>query len=352
MKLLIYADAHYSEQSSIIRSQGKKYSTRIENVIDTVNWLEEIAYNNDCKHVVMLGDFFDKSSLTAMEITALSEIKFEDTIFHSFVCGNHEMGNNDSSISSAKIFNLLQNSEVIDECGCIALDEANKVKVYVIPYILETNRKSLGEYLENSNNYKTVVLSHNDIRGINMGTFVTNTGFTIDEIEQASDLFINGHIHNQSWLNEDKTILNIGNITGQNFSEDAFKYPHQAVILDTKDLSLKFIENPYAFNFYKLDYSNVSIDSMFHALTNLKNNSIISLKINYKFTDTVKQFIDNLENIIEYRITSVGFNKSLLKEENTFSQETSDYLKQFTNFMMDNIEGNEDVIHELQEICK
>ena len=34
MKILFYADPHWSTTSSIVQSRGKKYSTRLENLID------------------------------------------------------------------------------------------------------------------------------------------------------------------------------------------------------------------------------------------------------------------------------------------------------------------------------
>ena len=43
LKLLIYSDPHFCEFSSIIRSQGKKFSVRLENLIKSVNWVENLA---------------------------------------------------------------------------------------------------------------------------------------------------------------------------------------------------------------------------------------------------------------------------------------------------------------------
>ena len=37
MRILIYTDVHFSQYSSIIRSRGKKYSTRLENLINSIN---------------------------------------------------------------------------------------------------------------------------------------------------------------------------------------------------------------------------------------------------------------------------------------------------------------------------
>ena len=72
MKILIVGDVHWSTYSSIVRSRGKKYSTRLENLINSVNWAERIADEENCDRIIYLGDFFDKADLTAEEITALT----------------------------------------------------------------------------------------------------------------------------------------------------------------------------------------------------------------------------------------------------------------------------------------
>lgn len=75
MKILLYTDVHVSEFSSIIRSMGEKYSTRLENLIASINWAEKIATENNCDEIICLGDFFDKPELNSSELTAMKEIK-------------------------------------------------------------------------------------------------------------------------------------------------------------------------------------------------------------------------------------------------------------------------------------
>ena len=44
---LIVGDVHWSEYSSIYRKRGTKFSKRLENLINTVNWIEETAETYD-----------------------------------------------------------------------------------------------------------------------------------------------------------------------------------------------------------------------------------------------------------------------------------------------------------------
>ena len=72
MKIGIIGDIHFCEYSSILRTRGEEFSTRLENCIESINWAEETTADCDC--IIYLGDFFDKSSLNAAELSALRKI--------------------------------------------------------------------------------------------------------------------------------------------------------------------------------------------------------------------------------------------------------------------------------------
>ena len=88
MRYFIYADPHWSSYSSIVRSRGEKYSTRLENLSCTMMWIELEAQRQNCDAIICLGDFFDKSELNSEEITALSEIQWSP-IKHYMLVGGH-----------------------------------------------------------------------------------------------------------------------------------------------------------------------------------------------------------------------------------------------------------------------
>ena len=75
MKYLVCGDVHWCQYSSILRARGRKYSVRLENLIKSVNWVEDLAAKKGCIGVIYLGDFFDRPDLNSQEISALSEIK-------------------------------------------------------------------------------------------------------------------------------------------------------------------------------------------------------------------------------------------------------------------------------------
>lgn len=348
MKILLYTDNHFSQYSSIVRSRGEKFSTRLENQIKSINWVEQLAIDEKCEKIIHLGDFFDTNTLNAEELTALNEIKWAD-IEHIFLVGNHEMGINDLSYSSAHLFNMVPKTKVIDKVDC---DVGYGYELIYLPYILESNRKSLSDYFKELHQEKfttqevknRIIFSHNDICGIRYGQWESKAGFDIHDIENHCDLFINGHLHNQTQVT--KKILNLGNLTGQNFSEDAEKYNHCAAILDTDTLKVDLIVNPYALNFYKLDI--LSKDD-FNKLNLCKDASIMSIKTYASLVNDLRVELSNKQHIISHRIIVLpevsNSNKQDIKQILKL-----DHIEQFKRYITDNVEPSVYLNEELSKL--
>ena len=113
MKVCIYSDVHWSQNSSIIRSKGEKYSTRLENLIFSVNWVEQLAWEQNCDCVICCGDFFDSAVLNAMEVSALQEIRWAP-MSHLFLTGNHETNVSSLEYSTTDLFKLCPNVTVLN----------------------------------------------------------------------------------------------------------------------------------------------------------------------------------------------------------------------------------------------
>ena len=226
-KKLIATDLHFSTKSSIVTKMRDLYSEREINCINSLNWAEELAETHNCDEIIYAGDMFDKTDLTARELTALQEVTWAN-IKHSFLVGNHEGLTKDLDISSAHIFKMIPNSNVISKPE---IDVGFGYYLMYLPYIIENDRKTIKEYFNQlmAGHYvtqevkKLYIVSHNDIK-MQYGIFESTQGFDINDIENNCDLFLNGHLHNGSKFC--KNGYNIGNLTGQNFSEDAFKYKH------------------------------------------------------------------------------------------------------------------------------
>lgn len=342
MRIALATDNHFCEKSSIVQKMGTKYTLRLENQLESIKWFENIAIEKQCDVVIYLGDFFDKSSLTDKEITASKDIIWND-LKHYFIIGNHESGDSGLLFSSTK---------TLESADRILISEAKKTdlgncELCFLPYVTESDRIPLVDYFGAKTTKPRVILSHNDIAGIQMGPVVSRTGFSIEEIESNCDLFLNGHLHNgQAVTNK---IINLGNLTGKDFGEDATRYKHNIAILDTDTLQVELIENPYAFNFYKLDINSAED---INKLNNLKNQAVISVKCKDFLLNTVKAAIEaNSDKIIESRVITV---RELVAgtEEADITDLTVDHLARFVECCKNNIDNSAILEAELAEICK
>lgn len=343
MRILCFTDNHFCENYSIVKKQGTNYSLRLENQLLSLNWLEETAVANNCDAIFCLGDFFDKPDLNEKEITAVKDIKWS-SIPHYFLVGNHESSVNDLQYSSTKILEA-DNRIIISTPTILTL---GGIDFCMLPYVVESDRQDLSSYFPAERTKPRFIISHNDLRGIQMGPVVSKTGFSIEEIEANCDLFINGHLHNGQKITN--KILNLGNFTGKDFGEDANKYPHNVLLIDTETAELKFIENPHAFNFYKLEINNTDQANTFE--TYLKNQAVVSIKCKDFLLETVKQKIDSSTKIIESRVVIARDEIALNDAEIDISDLALDHLEKFVECCKEKIDNSDILDFELAEICR
>lgn len=342
IRVAVCGDVHMCKNSSIVRGRGARYSQRLENCIKSVNWFERLASDNGCSIVVYLGDFFDSAMLDDETITAVNDISFNENVQHYFIVGNHESSVNGLYYNSASVLGRVKNSLVVSQLTEYVWDN---VAFDFIPYILESDRKPLSEYVKQDGR-RHIVFSHNDIAGLQMGKFVSKTGFEMGEIEDLCTLYINGHIHNFGEIG--KSITNLGILTGQNFGEDAFKYNHYVMILDidteTGAICCDYHTNPYAFNFYKMEVDD-DFDLEKYECLKWKPNGVVSVKCIDKLVDRVKEFL-RVRGVVEYRIivkTSVDTQNKEMTQE--LSSESIDYLKKFVEASIEKF-GYSDILQE------
>jgi len=355
MKILCYSDNHWCQYSSILRKRGDEYSLRLDNQIKSINWAEDLAEKLNCRMIVHCGDFFDKESLNSMEITALNDLFFCDNAEHIMLVGNHEIGINTSEFSSTHLFGLKDTFSIINEPRILELDE--DTQLCFLPYILEYNREPLNSYFVDTNK-KRIIFSHNDIAGITLGKFITKNGFSISEIEDCCDLFINGHIHNESRISS--KIFNIGNLTGQNFSEDGFVYDHCVFVIDTVTLKIDVYKNPYAINFYKVDFTENDSIEYINEISSKMKNAVVTIRCkekNYeylkkRFGSEVDELVPHHNSIIECRFIIVPDNtdEETVMENNL--QLSVDHIKEFKNYILQELGSLDIVKEEIEEILK
>jgi DNA repair exonuclease SbcCD nuclease subunit len=342
MKILLFADLHMCPRASIINKWGTKYPSRLENCLESVNWLERKAEELGCDYIISLGDFFDKPDLTSETITACQDIQWS-WLQHYHLVGNHDASNSSLTFNSANCLSN-DNHRVITEPLML---QAGDCDLCFLPYVTECDRKPLNEYFtERTFNPHRIIFSHNDISGIQLGPVMTKTGFSIEEIEANCDLWINGHLHNGQALTP--KVINLGNLTGKDFGEDAMRHRHNIAVIDTSTMSIEYIENPYAYNFYKLQ---IDCDTDILCLEQLKNNAVVSIKCEQSLVEKVKQKIEATDNIIESRIILVKHYEESTEDAQEMDL-TVDHLARFIECCKATLESSTLLEEELSEICK
>jgi len=344
MKILIYTDNHFCEKCSIIQKMGNKYTQRLENQIKSINWAEDLAYKRGCQYVICAGDFFDKPNLTQQEITAVNEIMFAPCCVHYFLVGNHESEEGDLHYSSTEI--LQQDSKSKFIISEPTLLEEPGFELAFLPYIPESRKQEVADYFAEKKGHR-LLISHNDLFGIQMGPAVSAVGFKPTDLASVADFVVNGHLHNGQWVIKNK-VLNLGNLTGKDFGEDAHSYKHQVLIFDTDTWTYEFVKNPYAFNFYKIE---INSENDFGKLLKLEDNAVVSVKCKANLVQEVREAVSALKNIIESRIV-ITHDISASSPEGDIADLTVDHYVKFAECCKEKLENTPILEAELNEILK
>lgn len=345
-RIFIVGDVHWCQNSSIVRGMGAKYSVRLENLIKSVDWAESKAVEEGADLIVYLGDFFDKPELNSMEITALKDVRWSFAE-HVFLVGNHEASNASLEFNSANVLRGL-GFKVIDE-------PVQSNGVLYLPYVSEDRRKPLAEYLSGN---AGLVLSHNDVKGIRYGGFLSRNGFPIEDIkalhgEGRVGMFVNGHLHNHAEFEDESGsvfLMNLGNLTGQNFSEDADLYGHSAMVYEMEfgegweemgvD-SFTLHRNPEAMNFYKLHSGRLNGLAV-------PRNSVVSITARRGDAPAVEGFLKaNADKVLASRVT---WEMEPASPEEAKGFEKSDHLVMFREFALSELGRAPKVEEELAEV--
>ena len=287
--------------------------------------------------------------LNSEEISALKEINWAP-ISHVFLTGNHETNVKSLQYCTSDLFNLCNNSVTISSPSSYVVESTN-TEMCFLPYVLDSSNKTIGDFFGQKVAKNRIIISHNDIKDVQYGQFLSTEGFSVTDIENNCDLFINGHIHHCAYVTN--KIINGGNLTGQNFTEDAMKFKHCALIIDLDTLEVSFFINPYAYNFYKLDLTDVyDVNQLERDLSDLSDNAVLTMKFNDKFVADARVWLEqNKErlSISEYRVLVEYDKEDAVEVAPTIVNEV-DHLSQFETFVLTEVGNTAIIREELKEV--
>lgn len=306
MKIGLYADPHVSQTSSIIVGKQGEFSGRLNNLIQSFKWMSQIFKEKQCQVIICLGDMTDKSSLTSEEITAMSQ--FEGIREHLLLVGNHCRSDKSGKINS---LNLVNNS-IFKPC----VETFGGRKFLFLPY--NTSLEDLSLYKDID-----VILSHNDIKGYDLGGHTSTEGYEISTITDHCQLFINGHLHNGGWLVNNR-VVNLGQLSGMNFSSCGGQWEPSIGILDTETLNLEIIENPYAYRFKKETFDTlVKLRNYIKSLPSI-GRYVLQVKVPSNIVDSARSILTKSEKVEAFRLL-------VLKSEKIKTPKTRESQESFEN---------------------
>lgn len=319
-KILFCTDNHLCPKSSVISGRGEKFSDRLENQIECIRWVDSFGLP-----VIHLGDFMNNSTILAEDQFCIDELKpyIKEWVF---LRGNHEYSGN---------------FDVLGALGgtCIRVPtEANLggLKTLFLPFNSE-EKDIQGHY--------DLILGHIGLEGIPFGA----KGFKPELIENSCEIFLNGHLHNRHKIGFNK--WNMGSLTAQNFSDDCLEYRKGIVILDTEKRSLEFIENPYAYNFYKFTWEEYLRKYKDTAVGEAIRGSHSCISMSCKAGDKAK-IIDYGEFSKVYYLRISEEIKPLTTKEEVKLPEQIDHLQKFRSSFIERAGESELVLSELGEVLK
>lgn len=329
MRIFIYSDLHISKTSSILPlvSANHKYTYRQNMILELGKYIADIIDEEKPDLIINLGDTFDQHTISSYDITVASEF-FNCfrllNIPHLVVVGNHEMMNYD--FNAIKLLNNINNITVISEPCTIHTELLfpiqDRIELAIMPYM---EYKDILELPKGS-----FLFSHLDIAGIKIRDNVElENGVDIKTLSDYKLVF-NGHIHKSSIKNN---VISVGSVTTHSFSDDNNSVP-QCYIFDTDTLDLKTFKPKMCPLFRKFEVHN-DISELQSYIDELDKSYKYILQVTCAFDlkESVKDLLQNNENVIAHRLNVKVGNNSVMKPTNVEILPNIDIKKSFSDFL-------------------
>jgi DNA repair exonuclease len=351
MKILMYADSHFTKKTSNLPTNCYlKYTIRLDKLIDTFSWIKDVAINNNVDMIIGLGDLTNNANPSSYTNNAIKEaLAFLNSIgcyVYSLV-GNHDKY--DHMINSQAIFDFdLTKNKIFDKSNFIQHFRANEdISCLFLPYsnysVVQMN--SIKKFITKVSKMvkELIIFSHLDYIGNDFISEDRKDLLSRKWLRQFENVKVfNGHIHNRLI---DHNYCQVGSVFGSNFTDnygDGNKNLPSVCVYDTNDNRLDFLNNPHSINFYTLAVeSEENIKDILNSLERISN----LFSLNYKVTSgaiaehlkekmdyLIKQ--DMLPNLIKYKITMQSDISDLNKETQKIelrSKKLIDILFEYVN---------------------
>jgi DNA repair exonuclease SbcCD nuclease subunit len=237
-KCILFSDFH-------IHNHGSDWR-RVDDGLEVLDWIYNVAIERDIKTVRFAGDFFHVRgymypSIVSKVYKELQKFKDAGIDLHLLI-GNHDMPYRHSTKHNClTAFDALY--PVVEQP---MVDEGENWDFYYLPYVEEQDRlewaiNNIHEIAQKSSK-KSALIAHLDIHNAVIhgnGTRSTH-GISAKQLSKKFDMVFSGHYHTRQTLHDN--VFFIGSPYQQNFSEA--KQAKGITIFDNGEL--EFVENTFS----------------------------------------------------------------------------------------------------------
>lgn len=282
MKVAIITDQHFGARGDSVQCLDY-YQQFYENVFFPK--LEE----QGIKHILILGDTFDRRKFINFNTLARAkkmffDVAYDNDIMITMIAGNHDTYyKNTNEVNSPELtlaeyvnINFVTRPETIEVHG---------TPVCFLPWICADNYTDSMNEIKNTK--AEICMGHLEISGFSMYRGVESHDGLSKESFNKFDMVFSGHYHHKS---DDGHVFYLGNpyeLTWQDYND-----PRGFHLFDLETRKLQFVQNPYSL-FYRYEYDDTleQEDPLFVNFTDKYVKIVVVNKTNlYKFD----QFINNV----------------------------------------------------------
>lgn len=249
MKVAIITDQHFGARNDSIQCLDY-YENFYKNIFFPT--LKE----RDIKHILILGDTFDRRKF--INFNTLSRAKkmffdqaYNDGIFITMIAGNHDTYFKNTNEVNSPELTLMEYSNIVIVTRPETVD-VHGVPVCFLPWICADN------YVDSMNEIKNtkadLCMGHLEIAGFSMYRGVESHDGLSKESFDKFDMVFSGHYHHRS---DNGHIYYLGNpyeLTWQDYKD-----PRGFHLFDLQSRKLEFIENTYSL-FERFEYDDTLFD--------------------------------------------------------------------------------------------
>ena len=282
MKVAIITDQHFGARGDSVQCLDY-YQQFYENVFFPK--LEE----QGIKHILILGDTFDRRKFINFNTLARAkkmffDVAYDNDIMITMIAGNHDTYyKNTNEVNSPEL-------TLAEYINIIMITRPETVEVHgtpicFLPWICADNYTDSMNEIKNTK--AEICMGHLEISGFSMYRGVESHDGLSKESFNKFDMVFSGHYHHKS---DDGHVFYLGNpyeLTWQDYND-----PRGFHLFDLETRKLQFVQNPYSL-FYRYEYDDTleQEDPLFVNFTDKYVKIVVVNKTNlYKFD----QFINNV----------------------------------------------------------